>query len=496
MERIQKILARGGLASRRNAEQLITEGRVRVNGRVVSELGAKADPRDDKIEVDGKRVVAEHAVYIVLHKPRGVVATMSDPEGRPTVAEILKNVGARVFPVGRLDFATSGVLLATNDGEMSDGLLHPKKAVPKTYIVKVNGKMKKEDLDRWREGVQLEDGKTIPAEAKVVRFEGDKTWFELTIKEGRNQQIRRMGEATRFPVMRLARLSFASVTAEGLRPGQWRHMTRDELVQLKKTYGVPRSVVSPPAQDHAPARRTRSPEPKRGPAARNVRARGEEREPLPTYSKERFTARDRVAGARAARPHGEPDTTERATREERSASREERPAARENRPAREGAAPSRGRSDRTDRPAREGAPSFRSDRDDRAAREGAPSFRDRSDRPAPRGDRPAPRGGRPAPRGDRPAPRGDRSAPREDRPAPPGDRPAPRGDRPAPREGATPRASGSRPTGGRSDRAPRPPRERESTTRAPGARDRDDRGAVHKGRTGGAPAGGRSNRGR
>ena len=122
MERIQKILARGGIASRRAAEQLITEGRVRVNGRVVSELGAKADPRKDKIEVDGKRVVAEHHVYIVLHKPRGVVATTSDPEGRPTVGEILKNVGARVFPVGRLDFATSGVLLATNDGEMADGL--------------------------------------------------------------------------------------------------------------------------------------------------------------------------------------------------------------------------------------------------------------------------------------------------------------------------------------------------------------------------------------
>ena len=275
MERIQKILAAGGLASRRAAEKLITEGRVRVNGKVITELGAKADARNDRIEVDGKRVVAEHHVYIVLHKPRGVVATMSDPEGRPTVRDILAPVGARVYPVGRLDFATSGVLFATNDGDFAEGLLHPKRAVPKTYVVKVNGKMKSEDMDRWRNGVQLEDGMTHAAEAKTLRFEGDKTWFELTIKEGRNQQIRRMGEASGFPVMRLARLEFAQISAEGLRPGQWRHMTRDELVQLKKTYGVPKSVPSPPEQDIAPARRTRGPSerrpvkddrPQRGPA--------------------------------------------------------------------------------------------------------------------------------------------------------------------------------------------------------------------------------------
>lgn len=281
MERIQKILAAGGIASRRAAEKLITEGRVRVNGRVVTELGAKADARNDRIEVDGKRVVAEQHVYIVLHKPRGVVATMSDPEGRPTVRDILAPVGARVYPVGRLDFATSGVLLATNDGDFAEGLLHPKKAVPKTYVVKVNGKMKAEDMDRWRHGVQLEDGMTHAAEAKTLRFEGDKTWFELTIKEGRNQQIRRMGEATGFPVMRLARLAFAQITAEGLRPGQWRHMTREELVQLKKTYGVPKSIPSPPEQAVAPARRTRGPSerrpvkddrPRRGPSSNEHRA--------------------------------------------------------------------------------------------------------------------------------------------------------------------------------------------------------------------------------
>jgi 23S rRNA pseudouridine2605 synthase len=280
MERIQKILARGGIASRRAAEALITAGRVRINGHVVSELGAKADPRRDKVEVDGKRVVAEMFVYVVLHKPRGVVSTMSDPEGRPTVRELFARLEGRIYPVGRLDFATSGVLLATNDGEFAEALLHPKRAVPKTYVVKVKGVMKPDDLDAWRKGVRLEDGMTLPAEAKLIRHEEGKTWFELTIKEGRNQQIRRMGEATGFPVMRLARQSFAGVTIEGLRPGAFRQLTRDELVQLKKTYGVPRSVSTPIAPQ-APGRRpapstTRGPAPRKGTAGRDARAYGTE----------------------------------------------------------------------------------------------------------------------------------------------------------------------------------------------------------------------------
>lgn len=266
MERIQKILARGGIASRRAAEQLIVAGRVRVNGRVVKELGAKADPRRDRVEVDGKRVVAEQPVYVVLHKPRGVVSTMSDPEGRPTVRELLSEVGGRVYPVGRLDFATSGILLATNDGALADGLLHPKQAVPKTYVVKVRGVMQPDDLDVWRKGIELEDGKTLPAEVKLLRHEGDKTWIELTIREGRNQQIRRMGEATRFPVMRLARVAFAGVQLEGLPPGRWRAMTRDELVQLKKTYGVPRSVGAATPLAEPRGKRTPRTVPSRTPA--------------------------------------------------------------------------------------------------------------------------------------------------------------------------------------------------------------------------------------
>ncbi|HEY2366022.1 MAG TPA: pseudouridine synthase [Polyangiaceae bacterium] len=242
-ERLQKILSRAGVASRRAAEAMIQEGRVRVNGRVVTELGTRADPKRDRIELDGDRLTAERHVYIVIHKPRGVVATLKDPEGRPSVGDMLATLGVRAFPIGRLDFATSGVLLATNDGDFANALLHPRGGVPKRYVVKLAGKMDEDDLERWRKGVKLEDGGvTLPADVDLLRYEGDKTWIELTIREGRNQQIRRMGEATRFPVMRLARTSFAGVTSEGLPPGRWRYLTRQELMLIKKTYGVPKKI--------------------------------------------------------------------------------------------------------------------------------------------------------------------------------------------------------------------------------------------------------------
>jgi len=244
-ERLQKILAHAGVASRRAAEAIILAGRVRVNGKVVTELGAKANPHKDKVELDGTRLVAETPLYLVLHKPRGVVSTMSDPEGRLTVKDFLKGVTSRVYPIGRLDYATSGVLLVTNDGDFSDGLLHPKREVPKSYIVKVAGTMGLEDFLLWSKGVELEDGITAPAKVTLLRFEGDKTWIELTIKEGRNQQVRRMGEATNFPVMRLVRASFAGISSDDLKPGAWRHLTRDELMNLKKTYGVPKSLPAP-----------------------------------------------------------------------------------------------------------------------------------------------------------------------------------------------------------------------------------------------------------
>jgi 23S rRNA pseudouridine2605 synthase len=270
--RLQKVLAHAGVSSRRAAEELMAAGRVRVDGRIVTELGTKVDPRGARVEVDGQRVVRQASVYLILHKPRGVVSTMSDPEGRTTVHDLLRDVSAaRVYPVGRLDFNTSGALLVTNDGDFSVALMHPRQTVPKTYVVKVQGMMEDPDLDRWRRGVDLEDGKTRPAKVKLLRYEGDKTWLELTITEGRNQQVRRMGDATGFRVMRLARMSFAGVGTEGLPPGRWRYLTADELATLKKDYGVPKRIVSPPkleaaappaagrARPGAPPKRARAP---------------------------------------------------------------------------------------------------------------------------------------------------------------------------------------------------------------------------------------------
>lgn len=243
-ERLQKVLARAGVASRRAAEDLIREGRVRVDGRVVRELGTRVGPKA-RVEVDGQRVVAERFVYVLLHKPRGVVSTLRDPEGRPTVRDLLRSVGARVVPVGRLDYHTSGALLCTNDGEFAAKLLHPKGGVPKEYVAKVRGVVDEAGLERWRRSIVIDGRATRPAEVRILRVEGDKTWLSITLYEGRNRQVRRLGEATGFPVMRLARVAHAGITTEGLRPGDWRHLTTDELVELKRHYGVPRRVRPP-----------------------------------------------------------------------------------------------------------------------------------------------------------------------------------------------------------------------------------------------------------
>jgi 23S rRNA pseudouridine2605 synthase len=395
-ERLQKIIARAGKGSRRANEELITAGRVRVNGKVITELGSKADPRNDVIEVDGQRIVAELLHYVVLHKPRGVVSTLSDPEGRPTVAESLKGVGARVHPVGRLDFATSGVLLATNDGEFTNGLLHPRGGVPKIYVVKVNGEMQEADIARWETGVQLADGMTLPTHMHFLRHEDGKTWFEVTLREGRNQQIRRMGEATGFPVMRLARTSFAGVTSEGLRPGEWRPLNVEELTDIREHFGVPRRVrgAVTRAPEHKPERRERGGDKPERPA-RNAGRRGErvarsleEREPPPRRGARPAASTDRPArpGERRARPAGE--ATERGQRPARPTERGARPAAgpgergqRPTRPGERGARPAAGPPERSDRQARPG------DRGASRRNAGPPERTERVDRP---GERRAP----------------------------------------------------------------------------------------------------------
>jgi 23S rRNA pseudouridine2605 synthase len=246
-ERLQKVLARAGIASRRHAEELITAGRVRVDGRLERELGVRVNPRA-KIEVDGRVVVAEPLVYLVLHKPRSVVCTLKDPEGRPTVADYLKDVGARVVPVGRLDFHTSGALICTNDGEFASHLMHPRYHAKKEYVAKVGGVVDDKVLERFREQIVIDGRATRPAEVHLLRVEEGKSWLSVKLGEGRNRQVRRLGEHAGMPVMRLSRVAHAGITAEDLKPGEWRMLTIDELKALKREYGVPRRVHGPDAR--------------------------------------------------------------------------------------------------------------------------------------------------------------------------------------------------------------------------------------------------------
>lgn len=245
MDRLQKVLARAGIAARRKAEELILAGRVRVDGRVVTELGTKADGKRQRIEVDGKRIVPEPFVYLLMNKPRGVVCTALDPEGRPTVTSLIKGIAARLVPVGRLDYATSGVLLLSNDGDFSMGLLHPKRKVVKMYLVKVPGELGEAAVARLRQPIMIDGKPTQPIEARIARIENRKTWLELTLSEGKNRQIRRICEAAGLQVMRLVRTRFAGLSVDDLRPGEYRQLTLSELRDLQQQFGVPRRIRPP-----------------------------------------------------------------------------------------------------------------------------------------------------------------------------------------------------------------------------------------------------------
>ncbi|MDD5308333.1 MAG: pseudouridine synthase [Deltaproteobacteria bacterium] len=245
--RLQRILAAAGVASRRKAEEIIASGRVRVNGRIVVELGSQADPEVDRVEVDGRTISAEHPITVIMNKPRGVVTTVSDPEGRPTVMEYVRGVKARLFPVGRLDYATSGALLLTNDGELAQALTHPKNGVDKTYLVKVRGKVREETLEKWREGFDLGDGATGPSRVFRVEENESFTWLVVEIREGRNRQLRRMAEQTGLDLTKLKRVSFAGVGIEGLPVGEYRELTDQELARLRKDYVLPARKTKPRA---------------------------------------------------------------------------------------------------------------------------------------------------------------------------------------------------------------------------------------------------------
>ncbi len=233
-QRLQKLIAAAGYCSRREAEALIAAGRVVIDGRVAI-LGDRGDPAVNSIMIDQQPLSsADPNCYLLMHKPVGVVTSNRDPEGRPIVADLLRDVTVRVFPVGRLDYNTSGLLLLTNDGALANQLAHPRHEVEKTYLVRVRGRLSRESRQRLEQGVPLEDGLTAPARVQHVRNRGSHTWFEIIIHEGRNRQVRRMCEKLGYPVSRLVRIGYDFLTLGDLEPGQYRHLTVNEVNRLKQ----------------------------------------------------------------------------------------------------------------------------------------------------------------------------------------------------------------------------------------------------------------------
>jgi 23S rRNA pseudouridine2605 synthase len=235
-ERLQKILAAAGIASRRASEELIVAGRVTVNGET-AHLGQKADPATDVVLVDGERVnVDPDLVYVMLNKPQGVVTTVDDPEGRPTVMDLI-NLPQRLFPVGRLDQDTEGLLLLTNDGDLAHALTHPSYEVERIYVALVPGPVRKKPLAQLRAGVELEDGYARPKRARVLGEEAGRALVEVVMTEGRKREVRRLLGTLGMKVERLARVSFAGVELGELRQGKWRFLTQPEIGQLHAAVG-------------------------------------------------------------------------------------------------------------------------------------------------------------------------------------------------------------------------------------------------------------------
>lgn len=233
-ERLQKLLSQAGVASRRQAEQMIVEGRVSVNGKTVTELGSKADLDRDHIKVDGRLIRApKRLVYLVLYKPNNTVTTVSDPQGRATVMELLRGVKERIYPVGRLDYHSEGLLLLTNDGELANAIMSAATHLPKTYVVKANGTLSTEQEEQFRRGVPISGRRTMPAGLKIIR-EADNPWYEVTLYEGRNQQIRLMFKHFGFLVEKLRRVRIGPIEIGPLKPGQYRYMGEDEVRKLKR----------------------------------------------------------------------------------------------------------------------------------------------------------------------------------------------------------------------------------------------------------------------
>lgn len=241
MERLQKIISKAGAASRREAERLILAGRVTLNGRVVTELGTQADGEQDVIAIDGASISApKQKLYFLLNKPKRCISAVKDDRGRRTVIDLLPEVEEYIYPVGRLDYDTEGLLLLTNDGDLMNGLLHPRYEIEKTYIARAQGLVTADDIKQLCKGVMLEDGMTAPARAKLLERADNGSWcrVQLTIHEGRNRQVRRMLQAIGHRVQELKRVAFAGLTLEGVPRGGYRSLTGEEVARLKKIAGT------------------------------------------------------------------------------------------------------------------------------------------------------------------------------------------------------------------------------------------------------------------
>jgi len=256
-ERLQKILAHAGVASRRKAEELIEAGHVSVNGKVVRELGSKADIAEDVIQVDGRTIrETQDKVYYVLYKPAGCVTTLSDPENRPTIKTYLEDIPERVYPVGRLDYDVEGALIVTNDGDLAYSMMHPKFGVRRTYLAKVHGVPTPAQIERLLGGVRLEDGRARALEAEVHSRTPKNTWVRVVVAEGRQHLVKRLMEAVGAPVQKLHRADYGGIGVAGMRPGETRELTRAEVQLLRSQAGKKaeakegRRPVALPARRH------------------------------------------------------------------------------------------------------------------------------------------------------------------------------------------------------------------------------------------------------
>jgi 23S rRNA pseudouridine2605 synthase len=312
-ERLQKIIAHAGVSSRREAEAMIREGRVTLNGRVVSELGTRADPDRDHIKVDGKLITkAEPHRYILLYKPKEVMTTVEDPQGRRTVIDLVRGIRERIYPVGRLDFHSEGLVLLTNDGELAFKVSHPTHGSIKTYSVKVRGVPEERLVDKLRRGITIDGKRTLPCDIERMHTTGKRddegnSWFEVKLREGRTQQIRKMFQAVGHPVSKLRRVAIGPISDPKLTPGVWRELTKQEvkmletMKELKKTVKPRRTTARPVSRKKPAAAAKRTPAASRSKAAkRSASSRAEPRSSTRrTPSPRPATPRPKVAAGKS-----------------------------------------------------------------------------------------------------------------------------------------------------------------------------------------------------